>query len=213
MNRLVRLVDTNTNFSSTANFLIHITIMEFHRGNEFHQFEVYYYQSLLPKILSTRQMFWKWVQFQVYELFCLLHLFYLPMQWLFVKILVMFKSVAFWPAFYCGETERCAFIEPDAYSCVRPPALCRLWVSASCSFSSSGRRRHVELPPSFWLSRFQRAAPTRRVSPQPAAMTHLTHRYDTDRHTLLSKPQYRSRSSFCVIILSFGRPWFPSAFM
>lgn len=37
------------------NFLIHTTILGFHRGNEFHQLEVYYYQSQLPKILRTHQ--------------------------------------------------------------------------------------------------------------------------------------------------------------
>lgn len=52
-----------------------------------------------------------------------------------------------------------------------------------------------------------------RVSPQPAAVTHLMHKHDTDRQTLLSKPQYRSRSSFNIIILSFGCPWVPPAFM
>lgn len=38
------------------NFLIHTAILGFHRGNEFHQLEVYYYQSLLPKILRTHHV-------------------------------------------------------------------------------------------------------------------------------------------------------------
>lgn len=104
-----------------------------------------------------------------------------------------------------------SIIYRTAYSCVLPPALCRLWDFARCSFSSAGRRRRAGLPLTSWLPQFQRATPNLQVLPQPAARIHLAHTHDTDRHTLLSKHQCQSRWSFGVIILIFGCPWCPFA--
>lgn len=168
--------------------LIQLTIL----SQKVHLFEAYFYKILLPKILK----------FQTLNF-----LYFLLNEWLFLSWGSKMKSVASWTALEHRETKHCTTMFPIVYSCVRPAALCRLWVCVSCSFSSAGRRRCAELPPSSWLSQSQSVTPTRQVFPQPAARIHLAHKHNTDRRTLLSKRQCQSRSNFGGIILIFGCTW------